>query len=314
MPAYREELTESQILALSIYVRSFSMKPATTAKSKEPAAPGSAETNRPASAAKMTSSQLYQAYCLACHDAGGQGATMRKAMPEIPDFSNRAWQASRTDEELKRSILAGKGKFMLAMNDKLAPIDAEQMVSFLRAFEGGDQRVVLEPHQPALPAPAENARPAAPVTNASAPAADAAKPRPNAASAEMVGRLNAVTRLYRQYCLTCHGVDGKGTEMRPGMPTLPDFTGPTWQEAKKEGQLAGEVLDGKGSLMPAFRGRVSADQAGDLVAYVRAFGPARTSGAKPSASDFERRFLKLRQEWDELDKQLRALTPKRSGP
>jgi hypothetical protein len=63
--------------------------------------------------------------------------------------------------------------------------------------------------------------------------------------------------------------------------------------------------------MPAFRGRVSAEQAGDLVAYVRAFGPpGSTTPAQPAASDFERNFRVLRDQWQELHRQLQEL----SGP
>jgi mono/diheme cytochrome c family protein len=304
MPAYREELSEPQILGLSIYVRAFSIKALGPVKRLEPAAPPTPETDRPATAARMTSSDLYQAYCLACHDAGGRAATVRKAMPEIPDFSDLAWQASRSDAALKHSILQGKGKFMLPMNDKLGGDDADQMVAFLRAFGGGKQLVVLEPRKRAV-APAVATPPAA-----ARAAPDAPKPARTIRSAETIGRLNAVTRLYRQYCLTCHGVDGKGTEMRPSMATLPDFSGRVWQDAKNDEHLVASVLDGNGSLMPAFQGRVNIDQARDLVAYVRAFGPFRTTAAKPPTSDFERRFQQLRQEWDELDKQLRVLSPK----
>ena len=307
MPAYREELTKPQILALSIYVRAFSIKAMNPAKGSEPAAPGSPETSRSATASWMTSSELYQAYCLVCHDAGGRAATMRKAMPEIPDFSELAWQASRSDAALKHSILEGKGKFMLPMKDKLGPDDADQMLAFLRAFGGGKQLVVLEPRERPLPPPREHPVPGTRTTPVAAGSA------PTAPSAESVGRLRAVTRLYRQYCLTCHGVDGKGTEMRPGMATLPDFSGRAWQEGKNDGQLAGNVLDGKGALMPSFQGRVNVDQARDLVAYVRAFGPPPTSEAKPPRSEFERRLQQLGQQWDELEKQLRALSPERSG-
>ena len=251
----------------------------------------------------MTSSELYQAYCLACHDAGGRAATLRKAMPEVPDFSDLAWQASRSDGALKHSILEGKGKFMLPMKDKLGPGDVDQMVAFVRAFGGGKQLVVLEPRKRPLPPARENPAPVA----RSAPVASG--PAPAAPSAETVGRLRAVTRLYRQYCLTCHGVDGKGTEMRPGMATLPDFSGRAWQEGKSGEQLAGNVLDGKGALMPSFQGRVSADQARDLVAYLRAFGPPRAIEAERPRNEFDRRFQQLGRQWGELEKQLRALSP-----
>ena len=57
-------------------------------------------------------------------------------------------------------------------------------------------------------------------------------------------------------------------------------------------------------MMPAFRGRVGEDQAQDLVSYIRAFGPAAQKAARPPASDFEKRFRELQEEWNTLQKQL----------
>ena len=59
--------------------------------------------------------------------------------------------------------------------------------------------------------------------------------------------------------------------------------------------------------MPAFRGRVSPEQAQDLAAYVRAFGPPRAPKPEAPATDFEQRFRELQDQWNELQKQLRDL-------
>jgi len=59
--------------------------------------------------------------------------------------------------------------------------------------------------------------------------------------------------------------------------------------------------------MPAFRGRVNDEQARDLAAYIRAFGPAPTPPSEIPASDFERRFRELQDQWNELQKQLEML-------
>jgi mono/diheme cytochrome c family protein len=121
--------------------------------------------------------------------------------------------------------------------------------------------------------------------------------------------------LYRQYCLSCHGVDGRGRELKAGMPTIPDFTSRAYQEAVSNPQLVVGILDGKGALMPAFRGRVSEGQAQDLAAYVRAFGPVRAAPTAP-AGDFDKRFRELQDQWDELQRQLRELSkppPKPGG-
>ena len=94
--------------------------------------------------------------------------------------------------------------------------------------------------------------------------------------------------------------------MRPAMRDLPDFTARSWQDAVTNAQLTAGILDGKGTLMPAFRGRISDSDAQDLTAYIRAFGPARKP-TEPGASDFEKRFRQLEEEMNEWQKQLREL-------
>jgi mono/diheme cytochrome c family protein len=126
---------------------------------------------------------------------------------------------------------------------------------------------------------------------------------------ETAARLRAATVLYRQYCLTCHGADGRGLQMKASMPTLQDFTNRAWQEEVSNARMLVSILDGRGTLMPAFRGRVTEEQAQDLVAYVRAFGPAQQRPTEPPSDDFEKRFRDLQRQWDELEKQLRELSP-----
>ena len=93
------------------------------------------------------------------------------------------------------------------------------------------------------------------------------------------------------------------------MPGIPDFTNRDWQKAASTPQLIISILDGKGTLMPAFRGRVNDEQAPDLTAYIRAFGPTPAAPSEVPASDFERRFHELQDQWNELQKQLESLPP-----
>ena len=127
-------------------------------------------------------------------------------------------------------------------------------------------------------------------------------------SAKTAVRLRAATGLYRQYCLVCHGSDGRGQEMRASMPVIPDFTNPALQKQVSNPQLATYILDGKGTLMPSFRGRVNDEQAQDLVAYVRAFRPASADTPVAPTGDFDKRFRELQNQWNELDKQLKKLS------
>jgi ubiquinol-cytochrome c reductase cytochrome b subunit len=301
MPAYRNRLSQPQILALAVYVRAFSVGPVEPAAARPPA-PAPATTPTPTPAAQMTPLAVYKAYCLACHDADGSGRVARKAIPEMPDFLDTKWQAAHDDAAFKQSILNGKGKFMLPMKDKLSPTDADAMVAYVRAFRGGQQVMRVEPPPPIVPpAPAQ--------PTIVSPASDSA-----AVHEDTTARTRAATVLYRQFCLSCHGVDGRGLEMKAAMPAIPDFTSRAWHENVSDPQLGLSVLDGKGTLMPAFRGRVADDQAQDLAAYVRAFGPARVMPPTKPASDFDRQFRELQNQWNELERQLRELPKPRPKP
>jgi ubiquinol-cytochrome c reductase cytochrome b subunit len=297
MPAFRDKLSHPQILALAVYVRAFAVTP------REGPAPKPAETTPPV-AAQMSPVLVYRAYCLACHDINGSGQVARKALSDLPNFSDPNWQASRSDADLKKSILDGKGKFMLAMKDKLSPHDAEQMVAYVRSFRSGKQVVPVGPPPPLVPP-----TPVQPHVVAGAKASPAVQPAPP--SLETAARTRVATTLYRQYCLVCHGIEGRGSDMRASMPAIPDFTSGAWQASLTNAQRVASILDGKGTFMPAFRGRVSEEQAQDLAAYVRAFGPARAIPPEPGTSDFEKRFRELQDQWNELEMQLQELSKTR---
>jgi quinol-cytochrome oxidoreductase complex cytochrome b subunit/cytochrome c len=311
MPAFRGKLTSAQNLALAVYVRAFApepgpgvplaaeaARPETPPKAKAPLKVEAAPAPAPV-ASSMSAVQLYRAYCLACHDADGRGTIIRKAMPNIPDFTDAKWHMSRTSAELAHTILDGKSPFMLPMKSKLAAADVNVLVAYLRGFRERKQVVSVQPSQPVIPP-----RPEQPAV-IHAPARAAQEPQRLPPSLDEAAVRTRVTSVhYRQYCLTCHGSDGRGTEIRASMPAIPDFRDRTWQEKMTKAELAASILDGKGTLMPAFRGRVDEGQAQDLVSYIRAFAPVPQKAATPPASDFEKRFRELQEEWHTLQKQL----------
>ncbi|HEV3300762.1 MAG TPA: cytochrome b N-terminal domain-containing protein [Planctomycetaceae bacterium] len=318
MPAYKNTLSQPQILALAIYVRAFAIEPAATvptpsrpspAQEKAKSRPGEARPavvapeKNPVSApvaARMSAEKVYRAYCLACHGEDGRGSLVRKAMPAVPDFTDAKWQTSRSASQLKGSILNGKGPFMLPMKDKLGGTDVEQMITYLRSFQQGKHVVKVQPD------PLKANRP-----EGSAPFAPAPEEKPLAPSLarseKTAARIRVATSLYRDYCNTCHGPGGKGTPMRSSMPSIPDFSDRSWQQSHSDPQFVVSMLNGKGSLMPAFRGRVSDDQARDLVAYLRALGPPRRTAVEAPESDFAKQFEQLQEQWNELEKQLQPL-------
>jgi ubiquinol-cytochrome c reductase cytochrome b subunit len=294
MPAYADKLSSQEILALTIYVRAFQPE---TAGPETPKPPVTALP--PPDASQMSATQVYRAYCLACHDGDGRGSTVKRAMPDIPDFTSSDWSKTRSDADLKQSILEGKGKLMLPMKDKLSATDADKMVAFVRGFREGKQVTKIEPPPPVQPTPKPPAieTPVRPPTVVDRSETDA--------------RIAAATVLYRQYCLTCHSIDGRGRELRTAMPVLPDFAGREWQDRTPVAQMRASILDGKGTLMPAFRARVTEDQARDLAAYVKAFGPARAEPPGAPAGDFDRQFRTLQEQWLELQRQLQEMEKSR---
>jgi mono/diheme cytochrome c family protein len=305
MPTFRYRLSRDQILGLGIYIRSFATKEGGPAVKPAP----------PPSTVGLKPVQIFRAYCLACHNVDGRGEIVRPGMPDIPDFTllsadqrTKLW-AAKKDAELTEAILRG-GKFMPPMKDKLSKDVAEKMVDFVRAFKDGKQVVKLEsaelPKQPVKPPPEFFPDKVIPPLKDKVP--------PTTKSPELAQRLREASVLFRQYCIVCHGPEGAGVPaMRTALPPLPDFTRPIFQEQHSDAQLLISILEGKGSLMPANRGRINEAQARDLVALVRTFAPDWTAdtGTRPP-SEFQQEFQQLQQQWEALQRQIEALK-KKSG-
>ncbi len=91
------------------------------------------------------------------------------------------------------------------------------------------------------------------------------------------------------------------------MPAIPDFTAREWQTTHENAQLSVSIMEGKGTLMPPWHGKVTPEQVRDLVAYVRNFGPADLANAQGPTTDFGNHIQELRKRWAELDQQAQLL-------
>jgi hypothetical protein len=107
----------------------------------------------------------------------------------------------------------------------------------------------------------------------------------------------------------CHGPDGTGSGARDNLPAIPDFTARAWHEKRSDAQLVVSILDGRGTGMPPFRDKVARERVRDLVGFIRTFGPGATQAPDSVPDDFEIRFRKLTEEFEDLSRQLRALSP-----
>jgi len=232
-----------------------------------------------------------------CHDVDGRGEAGRDTLPKIPDFTDVKWHTSRSDAELSRSILEGKGKSMPRMKAKLVSVDVKQMVGFVRAFEGGKLVVDDEPERPSIPE-----RPAGAVD----PAGGSARGAPPTPPGKKELSIREGSRFFQRYCAVCHGRDGTGSLARGILPAIPNFRVRAWQESRSEPQLVVSILDGKGTGMPPFRDRVAAEKVRDLVAFIRTFAPGIPQPVRSAPDDFEARFRRLTAEFEDLGRQIRA--------
>jgi mono/diheme cytochrome c family protein len=93
-----------------------------------------------------------------------------------------------------------------------------------------------------------------------------------------------VASLFNRYCIRCHGVDGRGVWDIPGVP---DFTNPRWQEMRSDAQRARIILEGRGAVMPPFRGALTLEEAWALGRYLHTFQP----GTEVSRPDLHQPML-----------------------
>jgi hypothetical protein len=93
---------------------------------------------------------LYNRYCIRCHGVDGRGVW---DIPDVPDFTNARWQACRSDGQLVRAILEGRGACMPPFRGTIALDEAWAMSRYLRTFVPGTEMsrpdVTLPPATPA---------------------------------------------------------------------------------------------------------------------------------------------------------------------
>ena len=79
-----------------------------------------------------------------------------------------------------------------------------------------------------------------------------------------------VMNLYNRYCIRCHGVDGRGVW---DIPDVPDFTHPVWQATRPDDYRSRVILEGRGAVMPPFRGTLTLEEACAMARYLHTFAP-----------------------------------------
>jgi mono/diheme cytochrome c family protein len=248
--------------------------------------------------------EQYRKHCINCHEADGRGESSRELMRKIPDFTRPEWHATRDADYILRTIREGKGS-MPAMKDRLGPGDAVLLMTLLRNFRGGGQVIPDGSEEPEGPAKPSGIQRVAEPTGPDAPSVRAVR-RP--ASGPAAPRSDASRAIFRQFCVRCHGADGHGDAMRALVPRLPDFASPDWHSKRSDSQLVASILEGKGTAMPAFGGKLGETQAREVLTFIRSFAFAGSPPMPKPPDDFRRRFERLRDEMEQLDRQYRSLS------
>jgi mono/diheme cytochrome c family protein len=78
--------------------------------------------------------ELYRKLCVRCHGSDGHPRREKVGDAICPDFTKASWQTSRTDAQLRASILDGLGAYMPAFGHRLNGEQADAMVTYVRAF------------------------------------------------------------------------------------------------------------------------------------------------------------------------------------
>lgn len=78
----------------------------------------------------------YDARCGSCHGVGGagDGAAAKALKVPLPSFTDSAFAAGRTDDQLTASIANGKAPMMPAFGKQLKPEQIKALVAYIRQF------------------------------------------------------------------------------------------------------------------------------------------------------------------------------------
>jgi hypothetical protein len=95
---------------------------------------------------------LYNRYCVRCHGVDGRGVW---DIPDVPDFTHARWQMTRSDGQLVRATLEGRGACMPPFSGTLTLEEAWGMARYIRTLIPGAE----QPRPDRIPTSAEQISP-----------------------------------------------------------------------------------------------------------------------------------------------------------
>jgi mono/diheme cytochrome c family protein len=80
-------------------------------------------------------------------------------------------------------------------------------------------------------------------------------------------------QLYRRYCVSCHGSDGKAKSSKGRFSHARDLTDAQWQADVSDERVFNSIMNGRSvrGNMPAFADKLNEREINSLVTFVRAF-------------------------------------------
>lgn len=78
-------------------------------------------------------------------------------------------------------------------------------------------------------------------------------------------------QLYRRYCVSCHGNDGKAKTSKGRFSHARDLTDPQWHDDVSDERIFNSIMNGRdvGGNMPAFANKMNEKEINSLVTFVR---------------------------------------------
>ncbi|HHT9116549.1 MAG: c-type cytochrome [Planctomycetes bacterium] len=84
-------------------------------------------------AADIDAKKLYMTHCKICHGENGKPTDLGAGL-EARDFTDAAWQAKATDEQIIKQINDGTPEKMMPFKEKLTPDEVKALVPIVRSF------------------------------------------------------------------------------------------------------------------------------------------------------------------------------------
>lgn len=220
-------------------------------------------------ASQAEGEDLFAVFCLPCHGipAGETGPVGKQYIPPPPHLDQVV--GSLSDGQVFVFATQGVGR-MPALGSRMSVTDRWNIVNYLRT--------VQVPTVTTLPGETTTTAPPGPTTTTTPPAGGTTTTVPAGGTTTTAGGSDPALiakglTVFDADCQVCHGADGAGG----GGPALKPnaFVG-----ASGDAQVQQVIENGRpGTAMPAWKGRISADDITAVVALLRSWQGAKAAGA-----------------------------------